>query len=238
MHHMAPAVYAEQVKVIQRLRYCPNSRIRRWVLCALDHPEEMIPWYWKALQVLDLAKARQKSWTWGQICGVEPLRPGQTPPPPRQPDIRPTDCIGWYEVTGIQPFSGKELQPWVGHPDAKLPAMKPFVDFLKTSPPHSKVYYTDGSSTPGTAETVRAGAAVLCPEEGRALIARVSSPQTAGRGEVFAGLKASLVSAEVEDVQDENQRMICIGTDYEYLERAFRSRSQITFARGSTGRPP
>ena len=66
--------------------------------------------------------------------------------------------------------------------------MKP--EFFRCDISAAKFWYTNGSATDvGIADRVRAGAAAVFPEKGKALLARVSGPQTAGRGELLAGQK-------------------------------------------------
>ena len=100
MHCIQPAIYANQVQVIQRLRFSSNNRICQWVKYALSHPVEMIPWYPKALQKLDLAKCKQRIWTWGQICGTQPAPQGQQVPPDISGKWFDPRWQWWYLVCG------------------------------------------------------------------------------------------------------------------------------------------
>ena len=134
MHCIQPAIYANQVQVIQRLRFSSNARICQWVTYALRHPVEMIPWYPKALQKLDLGRCKQKIWTWGQICGTQPVPQGQQLPP-LPAGVRPLPGdIGWYEAR-FPPYPGRELHPWSQATRAQREDIKPYVDIVMVCAP-------------------------------------------------------------------------------------------------------
>jgi len=196
----------------------------------------MIPWYPTALDNLELARCKQPVWTWGQICGSEPVPHGhQLPPLP--PDVRPVlGEPGWYKVQ-LPPFSGRELQPWSEKAGAQRSDLEPYLKLLQSAPPDARLWYTDGSATDvQNPARARAGAAVVFPVEGLAWLARVSGAQTAGRAEMVAGSKAAERARSVMTEQEfQNQypgrvppdQLVSICTDYKFLVDKFQAQRDM-----------